>query len=56
MENEEIWLPVKGFEGYYEVSNMGNIRRTKSKRLRAIEGNKSRVTIKADEEVISIIE
>ena len=36
MEKEEIWLPVKGFEGYYEVSNMGNIRRTKSKRLRAI--------------------
>jgi hypothetical protein len=22
----EIWLPVKGFEGYYEVSNMGNVR------------------------------
>lgn len=23
---EEIWLPIKGFEGYYEVSNVGNIR------------------------------
>lgn len=23
---EEIWRPVKGFEGYYEVSNMGNVR------------------------------
>lgn len=22
----EIWLPVKGYEGYYEVSNLGNIR------------------------------
>ncbi|MBO4785570.1 MAG: hypothetical protein J5510_00695 [Prevotella sp.] len=33
---QEVWLPVKRFEGYYEVSNMGNIRRTKSKRLRAI--------------------
>lgn len=32
----EKWLPVKGFEGYYEVSNKGNIRRTKSKRVRAI--------------------
>lgn len=33
---QEVWLPVKRFEGYYEVSNMGNIRRTKSKRFRAI--------------------
>lgn len=23
---EEIWKPIKGFEGYYEVSNIGNIR------------------------------
>lgn len=23
---EEIWKSVKGFEGYYEVSNMGNVR------------------------------
>lgn len=23
---EEIWKPVKGFEKYYEVSNMGNVR------------------------------
>lgn len=22
----EIWLPVKGFEGYYEVSNMGRVK------------------------------
>lgn len=22
----EIWLPVKNYEGYYEVSNLGNIR------------------------------
>ena len=34
--DKEIWLPVKNFEGFYEVSNMGNVRRTKSKRLRAI--------------------
>ena len=28
MENlfNEIWKPVKGFEGLYEVSNMGNVR------------------------------
>jgi len=24
--NEEIWKPIKGYEGYYEVSNFGNIR------------------------------
>lgn len=23
---EEIWKPVVGFEGYYEVSNLGNVR------------------------------
>lgn len=23
---EEIWKPVEGFEGYYEVSNMGKVR------------------------------
>ena len=23
---EEVWLPVKGFEGYYEVSSFGKIR------------------------------
>lgn len=23
---EEIWKPVKTFEGYYEVSNLGNVR------------------------------
>ncbi len=34
--NNEIWLPMKRFEGYYEISNLGNIRRAKSKRLRRI--------------------
>ncbi len=23
---DEIWLPVVGFEGYYEVSNIGGVR------------------------------
>lgn len=26
MINEEIWKPIKGYEGYYEVSNIGNVR------------------------------
>ena len=24
---EEIWKDIEGFEGYYQVSNMGNIKR-----------------------------
>lgn len=34
--DDEIWRPIVGFEGYYEVSNMGNIRRlgkTKNRRI-----------------------
>lgn len=23
---EEIWKPIKGYEGYYEISNLGNVR------------------------------
>lgn len=26
MNNKEIWREVKGSEGYYEVSNLGNVR------------------------------
>ena len=26
MENNEIWKPIKGYEGNYEVSNIGNVR------------------------------
>lgn len=26
MNNKEIWREVKGYEGYYEVSNLGNVR------------------------------
>ena len=25
MSTEEIWLPVRGYEGIYVVSNLGNI-------------------------------
>lgn len=24
--NEEIWLPIKGYEGFYEISNLGRVR------------------------------
>lgn len=34
---EEIWIPVAGFESHYDVSNIGNVRRKKSGRLRKID-------------------
>ena len=37
MNQKEIWKPVVGFENYYEVSNLGNVRRKKSGRLRKID-------------------
>jgi hypothetical protein len=27
---KEVWLPIKGYEGYYEVSNIGNVKRISS--------------------------
>ena len=26
MERNEIWIAIKGYEGYYEVSTLGNVR------------------------------
>ena len=37
MAEKEIWKPVVGFENYYEVSSLGNVRRKKSGRLRRID-------------------
>lgn len=33
---EEIWKPIKGYEGLYEVSNFGNVRNVETKRNRNI--------------------
>lgn len=33
-ENKEIWRPIKGFEGLYEVSNLGNIKNKNGKRMK----------------------
>lgn len=34
MENQvEIWKPVKGFEGYYEVSDLGRVKNSKTQRI-----------------------
>ena len=32
-EEVEIWKPIKGFEGLYEISNMGRIRGLKSNKI-----------------------
>lgn len=29
----EVWKDIEGFEGLYEVSNYGNVRRTDTKRI-----------------------
>lgn len=26
MNNKEIWKPIVGWEGYYEISNLGNVK------------------------------
>lgn len=32
--NAEIWKPIRGFEGYYEVSNKGNVRNQKGRMMK----------------------
>lgn len=34
---EEIWKPIPGYENHYEASNLGNIRKLPSKRIRKID-------------------
>ncbi len=33
MENQEVWKDVVGFEGYYQVSNLGNVKSFNKKAL-----------------------
>ncbi len=42
---EEIWKPVIGYENHYEVSNLGNVRRKKSGRLRQINNSQTYPTV-----------
>lgn len=42
----EIWLPVKGYEGYYEVSNTGLVRSVERLRSVTLKGEKHKYTIK----------
>ncbi len=32
MENQEVWLPIKDYEGLYEVSNLGRIKALRKER------------------------
>ena len=36
---KEIWKPVPGYEGYYEVSNLGRVKSLRSNRLRVLSPN-----------------
>jgi hypothetical protein len=44
--NDEKWLPVKGFEKLYEVSNLGNIRNNRDKILKPYKINSGYSAIK----------
>ena len=43
---EEIWEPVKGFEGYYEISNYANIKNSKGRILKTYLLNNGYVALK----------
>jgi len=48
MNNQkEVWLPVKGYEGFYEVSNFGNVLNVAKNRLltKSVRGSYYRVTL-----------
>ena len=36
MEIKEIWKDIPNYEGYYQVSNLGSVRKYKNKKLRSI--------------------
>ena len=39
MENNEIWMDIKGYEGKYKVSNMGRVYSIRSHKYLAIKNN-----------------
>lgn len=38
MTNQEIWKPIKGYEGTYDVSNLGRVRARERKSIRRSDG------------------
>lgn len=47
MDNQEIWKPIRGYEGYYEVSNLGNVRSLSENRKKSSNKPACRVLKKA---------
>ena len=41
----EIWKPIKGYEGYYEVSNTGHVRNAKTKQILSPSDNGQRLRV-----------
>lgn len=48
MTEKEIWKEIEGYEGLYEVSNMGNVRSFATKKLLTLRNEKSRRTIRVN--------
>lgn len=46
MLNNEVWKPIKGFENYYEVSNLGNVRNSRKKIMKTWKINSGYLCIK----------
>lgn len=46
MLNNEVWKPIKGFENYYEVSNLGNVRNSRKKMMKTYKINSGYLCIK----------
>ena len=46
----EIWKPVKGYEGYYEVSNFGQVRNAKTKQILSPGDNGQRLQVTLSKE------
>lgn len=40
MQENEIWKPIKGYEGLYEVSSFGNVRNAKTKNIKSTSKDK----------------
>jgi len=46
----EIWKPVKGYEGYYEVSNFGQVRNAKTKQILSPSDNGQKLQVTLSKE------
>lgn len=42
-ENNEIWVDIKGFEGLYQISNLGRVKSVTRNLIRKIQVNKKHI-------------